>query len=313
LKLPWRLRVTGGVTYENVRLPENFRFPPIQEGEKTRKRLNPKVSLVWELTPQATIRAVYARSLGGVSLDESFRLEPTQLAGFGQAFRTLIPESLVGSVSAPDHEIWGTALDLKFPTRTYIGFEGALLRSQVQQTVGVFGFFDNTPPPTPNILPFGTSQRLDYQEPSLHVIVNQLFSHDWSLGAQYSFVRSELQTDYPALIDAVPSDSLHADLHRATTFLLYNHRYGLFARADWDFYFQNRSRAVVNPFTVSDVPHETLHEINLLIGYRFPRQRGDLAFGVLNATGQDYHLNPVTPYAELPRKAVFYTRLRFRF
>jgi hypothetical protein len=51
----------------------------------------------------------------------------------------------------------------------------------------------------------------------------------------------------------------------------------------------------------------------LFVGYRLWRRRGDVTLGVLNVTGEDYHLNPVTPYAELPREAVFYARLRFRF
>jgi outer membrane receptor protein involved in Fe transport len=118
LKLPGRIRLTGGFAYEHMRFPENFRSPPIQSGGETRERLDPKAAVVWEALPEATVRGAYMRSLGGVSLDESFRLEPTQLAGFNQAFRTLIPESLVGSVSAPELEVWGAALDLKFKTRT---------------------------------------------------------------------------------------------------------------------------------------------------------------------------------------------------
>jgi len=51
------------------------------------------------------LRGIFSRSLGGVSLDESYRLEPTQLAGFPQAFRTVISESLVGSVAAPEYEV----------------------------------------------------------------------------------------------------------------------------------------------------------------------------------------------------------------
>src|SRR5262249_53769443 len=96
LKLPGRLRLTGALTYEHMQFPLNFGTPPIQSGEETRERLTPKAALVWELLPEATLRGTYGKSLGGVSLDESYRLEPTQLAGFSQAFRTLIPESLVG-------------------------------------------------------------------------------------------------------------------------------------------------------------------------------------------------------------------------
>ena len=40
-----------------------------------------------------------SRFLGGVSFDESYRLEPAQLAGFSQSYRSVISESAVGSVS----------------------------------------------------------------------------------------------------------------------------------------------------------------------------------------------------------------------
>jgi len=62
-----------------------------------------------------------------VSLDESYRLEPTQLAGFPQAFRTIISESVAGSVSAPEYETLGVALDIKLASRTYLGLEAAAL------------------------------------------------------------------------------------------------------------------------------------------------------------------------------------------
>jgi hypothetical protein len=120
LKLPGRLRLTGGLAYERLKFPKNFRAPPIQAGEEKRERWNPKAALVWEALPQATLRGAYANSLGGVSLDESFGLEPRQLGGFSQAFRTLIPESLAGSVAAPEYEVGSAALDLKFPSRTYV-------------------------------------------------------------------------------------------------------------------------------------------------------------------------------------------------
>jgi hypothetical protein len=47
--------------------------------------------------------------------------EPTQLAGFPQSFRTVISESIAGSVAAPETEVMGLALDLKFGTGTFAG------------------------------------------------------------------------------------------------------------------------------------------------------------------------------------------------
>ena len=130
------------------------------------------------------------------------------------------------------------------------------------------------------------------------------------MGAGYSFTRSELVTRTPAFAD---SYSIHADLHRPTAFILYAHPSGFFARAGMEVYVQANSRARLSPSQIADVPDETVPELGLQVGYRFPRRRGDITVGGMNLLGEDYHLNPVTPYTELPRERVFFAQLRFRF
>ena len=49
------------------------------------------------------------------------------------------------------------------------------------------------------------------------------------------------------------------------------------------------------------------------IGYRFPRERGDITIGVLNLADEDYRLNSLNPYVDLPRERLFYARLRLNF
>jgi len=115
-----------------------------------------------------------------VTFDESFRLEPTQLAGFSQSFRNLISESVVGSVTAPTYETIGAALDLKFKSRTYVGIQGQFLNSEVNREVGVFDFSGALPPPPP-IQPSSTAEHLDYDEYSTAATINQLISTSWSL------------------------------------------------------------------------------------------------------------------------------------
>ena len=48
-------------------------------------------------------------------------------------------------------------------------------------------------------------------------------------------------------------------------------------------------------------------------GFRFAQRRVELMVGGLNLTDQDYRLNPLNPYFELPRDRVFYARLRLDF
>ena len=95
-----RLWLTGGLADDDLTYPANFRNPPLSAGDDQISRLGPKAAVVWNPISAVTVRGDYTKSLGGVSLDESYRLEPSELAGFPQAFQSVIPESVVGSVAA---------------------------------------------------------------------------------------------------------------------------------------------------------------------------------------------------------------------
>jgi Tfp pilus assembly protein PilF len=315
LKLPG-VRLAGGLTYEHLSFPRNFRAPPISAGQDSRQRWNPKASLVWDVSTHAAFRAAYARTLGGVSLDETFRLEPTQLAGFSQDFRTLIPESLVGSVTAPDHQVLGAAWDFKPAARFYLGLDTAWLQSDVQRSIGVFDYFFAEPPP--NIVPASTRQTLAYDEVSAAITASQLLTDEWTVNTQYRFVRAELDQNHPALGAVAPTahTTRRADLHRVHLGLLYQHPSGFFARTEGQWYLQeNLGSAPVERSAVRerDLPDDAFFQWNLAAGLRFPRQRGDLTLGVLNLADADYRLNPISPHDELPRERVFYAQLRLRF
>jgi hypothetical protein len=239
-----------------------------------------------------------------VSFDESFRLEPVQLAGFSQAFRTVIPESVAGSVSAPEFETYGAGIDLKFPTGTYLGVQAELIQSSVDRVIGAF-YHNNVDPD----FPVTTQQDIDYEERVLSATVNQLIGAEWSVGAQYRFAWAELEQRLPEL---APTDSNHrsverGELHQLGGYLLFNHPTGFFARADMQWYWQH------NRGYSPDRPGDSFVHVNGFIGYRFPRLHGEISVGVLNITDEDYRLNPLNAYAELPRERVFAARLRLNF
>ena len=69
------------------------------------------------------------------------------------------------------------------PTGTYLGVEGQLLNSQVNQRIGAVNL--NFPP---TYVPSGTRQQLDYTERNLIVTVNQLLGDDFSIGARFTAI-----------------------------------------------------------------------------------------------------------------------------
>src|SRR6185436_5927060 len=132
------LVLIAGISYDRLRAPQNFRYAPLSTGEESTDRLSPKAGLVWTPWKDTTFRAAYSRSLGGVSFDQSFQLEPSQLAGFGQAYRSIIPEAVSGANSGAKFDVVGVALDQKFHSGTYLGISGEWLRSDVRRDFGVY-------------------------------------------------------------------------------------------------------------------------------------------------------------------------------
>ncbi len=298
-----QLYLTAGFSYDWMRFPLNHRLVPLSGVESEDDRLSPKASLVWIPNGTISLRAMYSRFLGGVSFDESYRLEPTQLAGFGQAYRTIISESIVGSVSGPRYEVAGTGIDLKFKSRTYAGIQAELLRSQIDSPVGAF----NLPLP---IRSTTLDRDLDYEEKVASLYVQQLLGEEWSVGGSYTLRDSDLHTVFPEIpraLSASADKTESATMHRINANVLFNHHSGFYSRLDSNWMIQS------NRGYTPDIPGDSAHQLDFSIGYRFPRQIGSLLLTLANLTDQDYRLNPLNLYTEMPRERVLMARLRLHF
>jgi outer membrane receptor protein involved in Fe transport len=64
------LSITGGVSYDRLTYPTNYRNSPITPTQSSRSRVSPKAGVIWNPVGKLTIRGAYTRSLGGVSFDE---------------------------------------------------------------------------------------------------------------------------------------------------------------------------------------------------------------------------------------------------
>jgi tetratricopeptide (TPR) repeat protein len=309
---PWKsLSITAGLSYDRLDYPENYRNSPILGSQSSRSQFSPKAGVIWNPFGNFVVRGSYARSLGGVSFEESVQLEPNQVAGFNQVFRSVISESLVGSVAAPSYETAGLQVEEKFETGTYVGLQAMLINSDVDRQVGTFDAIVNGGRITPPIVASSTPQKLDYQEQNLTATVNQLVGNEWSFGARYRLTFSDLETTLREVPAAVLPDLAYsrqkATMHQGDVYALYNHPCGFFARADalWI----RQSNVGYSP----DIPGDEVVQLNAYAGYRFRRNFGDVTVGVVNITDQDYRLNPLNPYNELPRERSLLVRVRFNF
>lgn len=187
-------RLTAGLAYDHLEYPDGFRSVPVAPTVRTEDRLLPKAAITWDALPALTLRGMYAQSLGGIAFDDSVRLEPTQLAGFAQAYRTVISEAEAGSVIAPKQDVAGAALDLKLTPGPFAGLQGQWMHSEVDQSLGVFTGSVNPPASSSS-----TPERLNYHEWSLGLSLQQLIGTHWSAGVRYQWTDSTLGWDYPAI------------------------------------------------------------------------------------------------------------------
>ena len=310
------LRLIGGVAYDRLTYPANFRFAPISENEDTVDQLSPKAGVILEPLKETVLRAAYSRSLGGASIDQSFRLEPTQVAGFNQAWRSLIPESVAGASAGESFETWGVAVEHRFPTRTYVGVSGEWLHSDLDRIVGAFeaGTPDLGTNPPPFITQSGTHQRLAFEERTLTTTVNQLLGDQWALGVRYRLSDAELAGSFPDIPSSATAyggfrnqQNLEAILQQVTLFATYNHPSGFFVQGESLWSGQR------NHGYAPAIPGDDFGQFNACIGYRCLRRRVEARLGLLNLTDQDYQLNPLNLTTELPRERTLFTSLRFQF
>jgi tetratricopeptide (TPR) repeat protein len=305
------LQLVAGLSYDRITFPENFNIAPVSKREDSVDRLSPKAGLIWTPCIDATVRFAYTRSLAGAGIDQTFLLEPSHVAGFNQAFRSIIPESVGGAKAAARFETYGVSLEQKLPSRTYLGVSGEILKSDLKRTLGVFEYTGATD----FAVPSGTRERLDYEEQALLVTVNQLIGDNWSVGARYRLSKAQIASDFIEIPDGAfitdplfrPRQELDATLHQLSLQANYNTPGGFFAQfqALWN----RQSNAGYEP----DIPGDDFWQFNLFAGYRFPRRRAELGVGILNLTDRDYRLNPLTLYNELPRERTFVTRFSFSF
>ncbi|MEA3213289.1 MAG: hypothetical protein QOE70_6346 [Chthoniobacter sp.] len=343
LKLtPW-LSLTGGVTYDSLQYPDNFRNPPINDRDASQDRVSPKAGLVLKPWQGATIRGSYSEAISGASFDESVRLEPTQVAGFLQAYRTLASESLIGSVAGSRYQLSGASFEQKLPTRTYFGIEYHLLEQKLDRTIGVFDLLEDFGVPLA-VLPSSIEERDRYREDGITASLNQLFGECWSVGARYRYTRSRLQRQIAGLrkgadltqdpgalgeLTRTADTRIESGLHELSLFALFNHPSGFFARAEANWYRQENDDFVTSAdFSGPDddgllhahrrvdnlgLPGEDFWQLNLLAGWRFYRNQCELSGGVLNLADADYRLSALNPYLELPRDRTFVLRCKLAF
>jgi len=304
------LELIGGVTYDWISFPKTFRAAPISSEEQTVDQVSPKAGVILHPLKDTVVRFAYTRSLSGASIDQSFQLEPSQVAGFVQSFRSIIPESIAGANAGAKFETYGLSLEQKLPTRTYLGISGEILNSVLDRADGAF----LSTPATTYAVPSNLREHMNYSEQSVSLTANQLLGDAWALGAVYRLSRAVLHDDFPEVPNEVlpipGPDPIQAKqrvegiLNNLNLFTIYNSPCGFFAEGQALWYAQNSHLGA---------PGDDFWQFNAYAGYRFPRRRAEITLGLLNLTDQNYKLNPLNIYNELPRGRTLAVRFSVHF
>ena len=177
LRIANPLRALAGLTYSHLDFPENSDFPPLSDLQRTSDQIGPKAALFYEPWKRGQFRAAYSQSLGGLFFDNSVRLEPLQLSGFTQAFRSLIPESVQGLLPGARFETMSLAFDQSFRTGSWFGIESEWRASHGDRAVGAFTNATLFPAPD---APTSLAQELKFREFDFSVYAAQLLGDYYS-------------------------------------------------------------------------------------------------------------------------------------
>ena len=104
-----------------------------------------------------------------------------------------------------------------------------------------------------------------------------------------------------------PRRDLSATLHQVACQTTYHNPSGFFAQLQAQWHLQS------NQGYSPAIPGDEFWQLNVFAGYRFAQRKAELRVGLLNLTDQNYRLNPLTLYNELPRQRTLALRLQFAF
>jgi hypothetical protein len=294
--------LSAGVSYDHLSQPRNFRTAPLTEGTESTDEILPKLGLTVTPWKGGTLRGAWARSLGGVSFDQSFRLEPVQVAGFSQVYRGLIPEALVGSVAGQEMEMLSVAWDQVFPTRTWLTVSAERLTSEASRDVGGFVYGQGG---LEEVTAF--RQELDFEENSLSLTVGQLVGRDLALTLRYRVSEASLDASHPGLPGEAFARDERSVLNQLALGARYQHPTGLFA--SWESVWSHQS----NHGDAAWMAGDDFWRHDVWVGWRFLRRKAELAAGILNLTDEDYRLYPLNYFGETYRERTVAVTGRFAF
>ncbi len=237
-----------------------------------RARGNPKLGLVWNVTPSTTVRAAAFRTLRR-PFAASQTLEPTQVAGFNQLF-----DDVDGTTATR----FGGAIDQRLGERWFAGIEASTRNLDV---------------PISNL--DGTLARTEEREERLYRgFVSGLLNRHLSVSVEYSY--DDQQRNIPAALNDTFAHRVTTQLAplRATLYL----DNGFFVRTSLTLVDQSVDRPDGTGTLARD--RHRFSVTDLMLGYRLLGGRGILSLEARNLFDREFGYQD-TDFAGIPRIPLF--------
>jgi hypothetical protein len=304
---------------DNATLPLAPSETPFSNNQRTSYQLSPKGGFIWTPGRDTTVRGAFTRSMSGFAAGQSDRLEPTEVAGFNQAFTSLVPEAIVGDTSGSRFDTLDLLIEKKFGTGTYVSLAGEILHGKVDQLAGDYL---NNEYATYLVsiyavsYPSGMKRDVDYIERNLTFTVDQLLGSQWTVGGRYRVSKADANINYTQVSQAnlflngsifQSQQNFDSVLHTINLHANWNHPSGLFSIMEGNWYHQsNRGFDPVEP-------GDDFCQFNVYAGWRFWHRRAEVSVGLLNIFDQNYSLEPLNLYNEMARSRTVFARLLVTF
>lgn len=301
-KLSPEVNLVAGANATSFTYPKNaFTLPPADGTKKTSKLL-PKIGLTWNTPPSITLRAAYTQSLGGLKLEDGYRLEPTQVAGFLQGYRTLMAEDIDGTHPAVEFDIFGIGASYVSDLNLYFDLELNSRKSSSDRGIGHLTYFtdDGT------IAVDSWDSLTNYEETSANLSISQLIAKSTTLSFNYNYTDAQIDSLISTITAAV---NRSGNLSTIQLKALHRTKTGLFASADLRYLDQSLEEQARRNGTVtahsSDSGIEHI-QCNLEFGWRSQTGNTRLSLGVKNLFNDDTKIDPITWTPVLyPRRTIF--------
>ena len=222
------------------------------------RRVNPKLGVQWNVTPDVRLRAAAFQVVKG-PLSTNRSLEPTQVAGFNQFF-----DDNAGTVS----QRLGVGSDWRLTDNLFVGAEATWRFLDVQY------FLDDN----------DTSRSTNWREQTHRIYANWAPFDRWAFTAELSYDYFSAQNSQLTEGSTVPKD---LTTYSAPLGVRYYHPSGFFAGAGVTFVHQEVNRADDNELDIGD-GNSTFTLLDAQVGYRLPKRFGLITFQISNILDQKF-------------------------